>query len=154
MVSTRRTTMMTKQTGPKRRIRHSAATLLVLAVAAALMLSAIAGPSLAKKPDGAKAKFRALVCKGEVTAVNTAANSLTVKIVRGKKALVGKDVTFTLAGKSVVMKVGSDGAEVISLGGVAVGDRVLVHSRVDRTNPQAPVHTAWLILDRGPAPLK
>ena len=94
------------------------------------------------------------MCRGEVTATNTAANSLTVKVVKGKKAVVGKEITFTLAGKAVIMKVGDDGADVISLGAVAVGDRVLVHGRVDLTNPAVPVHTAWLILDRGPAPLK
>ncbi len=146
--------MMTKRTGSRRRIRRPATSLLVLAAAAALMLAAVAGPALAKRADGAKVKVRPFVCKGEVTATNTAANSLTVKVIKGRKAVVGKQITFTLAGKAVIMKVGTDGADVISLGAVAVGDRVLVHGRVDRSNPDAPVHTAWLILDRGPAPLK
>jgi hypothetical protein len=146
--------MMKKRSGWKRRIRRPAGTLLVLAAAAALIVSAVAGPSLAAKPDGSKAKVRPFVCKGEVTATNVAANSLTVKVVKGKKAVIGKEITFTLAGKAVIMRVGDDGADVISLGAVARGDRVLVHGKVDRTNPDAPVHTAWLILDRGPAPLK
>ena len=143
--------MTTKKIGAGRRIRRPAGTLLVLAAAAALILSAVAGPSLAARPDGSKAKVRPFVCRGDVTAVNVAANSLTVKVVKGRKAVVGKEITFTLAGKAVIMKVGQDGADVISLGAVAPGDRVLVHGRVDLTDRDAPVHTAWLILDRGAA---
>jgi hypothetical protein len=145
--------MTTKSPGSKRRMRRPATTLLVLAAATALILSAVAGPVAAKRHDGAKLKVRPFVCKGEVTAV-PAANSLKVKVVRGKRAVVGKQVTFTLAGKAVIMKVGADGAEVIGLGDVRIGDRVLVHGRVDLTTPGAPTYTAWLILDRGPAPLK
>jgi hypothetical protein len=143
--------MMTKRAAPRRRIRRPGTMLVVLAAAIALVAMGVTGPALAKKPDGSKLKVRPFVCKAEVTAVNTAANSLTVKVVKGKKAVVGKQLTFTLAGKAVIMKIGDDGAEVISLGAVAVGDRVLVHGKVDLTNADAPVYTAWLILDRGPA---
>ena len=142
--------MMTRRIGSKRRIRRPAGALVVLAAAAALMLAAVAGPSPAAKPDGSGVKARPFVWKAEVTATNVGANALTVKVVKGRKAVVGREITCTLAGKAVIMKVGDDGAEVVSLGAVAVGDRVLVHGRVDRTSPAAPVYTAWLILDRGP----
>ncbi len=146
--------MKTRRIGSRGRVRLPLSALVVLAAAAALTLSAVAGPALAKKPADVKLKARPFVCKAEVTATNVGANALTVKVVKGRKAVVGKELTFTLAGKAVIMKVGDEGADVISLGAVAVGDRVLVHGRVDRTNPDVPAYTAWLILDRGPAPLK
>lgn len=146
--------MRTDSSGSRRGRRRPVTTLLVLAAASTLILTAAVGPVVAKRPDGAKLKVRPFVCKGEVTAVSTTPGSITVKVVKGRKAVVGTQITFTLAAKAVIMRVGSGGVDVIGLGDVKVDDRVLVHARVDRSNPAAPVHVAWLILDRGPAPLK
>ncbi len=146
--------MKTNQTVAKRRIRRPATTLLVLAAAAALVLAAVAGPALAQAPDGSRAKVRPFVCKAEVTFANPAASSLTVKVVKAKKSLVGTQITFTLAQDAKIIKITQDGVDIISLGAVAAGDRVVVHGRVDLTSASAPLYTARLILDRGPAPLK
>lgn len=144
---------MTKRTGSRARIRRPGATLLVLAATAALVLAAVAGPSLAKAPAG-KAKVRPFVCKAEVVGGNVAANTLTAKVVKGKKAVIGQTLTFTLSARARIVKLGADGAELIGLGLVAPGDRVLIHGRVDLSVAGAPAYTAWLVLDRGPAPLK
>lgn len=149
--------MTTKHSHPKLTVRRPATTLLLVAAAVALFALTLAGPSLAKKPADAKQKTRPFVCRADVTSVNTSANTLTAKVVRGSRQLkgsVGKQVTFSLAGQCVILKVGSDGADVISLGSVAAGDRVVINGLVDRNDANAPVFTAWFILDRGPAPLK
>jgi hypothetical protein len=146
--------MMTKRVGLRRRVRRPAGMLLVLAATAALLVLAIAGPALAKKPDGSKVKVRPVACLAEVTATDISANTLTVKVVKGKKANIGKIITFTLAKKAVIVKTGDGGADVVALSAVAVADRVVVHGRVDATVASAPVYTAWLVLDRGPAPPK
>lgn len=149
--------MTTKHADSKLRIRRPAGVLFLLAAAAALLAMSLAGPALAKKPAGDKHKTRPFVCQADVSSVSTSANTLTAKVVRGSrqlKDLVGKQATFTVAGKAVILKVGGSGADVISLGDVATGDRVIIHGLVDRTDAKARVFTAWFILDRGPAPLK
>ena len=139
------------------RVRRPAARAALLTAAVALLALMVAAPVLAKAAAPPKAKARHFTAQATVTAVNVAAKTLTATVVKGNRPMkpsIGKDVTFAVGDATVLVKVGKDGATTIALGGLVAGDRVLVTGRVDRTNPDAPLFNAWLIIDRGPKLLK
>jgi hypothetical protein len=148
--------MMNQPVGSKRRIRRPLATTLVLAAAVALLALSIAGPVAAKDPS-AKVKARPFTCSAVVTAVNAQGNTITATVKKGNRTLKdyrGKDVTFSVHTDAIILKVGAGTPTQISLGAVALGDRVHLNGRADLTNASAPAFTVHLVIDRGPRPLK
>ena len=142
---------------PGRVRRPPAARIALLAAAVALLAFTVAGPAMARAAAPPTAKARPFMAQATVTAVDVSAKTLTAKVLKGNRQMktsIGKDVTFAVGDSAVIVKIGEQGATTISLGALVAGDRVLVAGRVDRTNPAMPVFKAWLVIDRGPAPLK
>jgi len=142
---------------PGRVRRPPAARIALLAAAVALLAFTVAGPAMARAAAPPTAKARPFMAQATVTAVDVSAKTLTAKVVKGNRPMktsIGKDVTFAVGDSAVIVKIGEQGATTISLGALVAGDRVLVAGRVDRTNPAMPVFNTWLVIDRGPAPLK
>jgi hypothetical protein len=136
------------------KIRRPAARIALLAAAVALLCLMVAGPVVAQAA-APKVKARPFSAKATVTSVDVTAKTLTANVVKGNRAMkasIGKDLVFTLSDAAVLVKVSKDGATTIALGDLVAGDRVLIHGRVDLTDPAAPVFKVWLIIDRGPAP--
>ncbi len=149
--------MLRKRVRAAGRIRRPAARIALLAAAVALLALTVAGPVVARAAAPPAAKPRPFMAQTTVTSVDLSGKTLTARVVKGNrpmKASIGKDVTFAVGDSAVIVKIGEDGAATIGLGGLVAGDRVLVTGRVDRTNPAAPLYKAWLIIDRGPVPLK
>ena len=139
------------------RVRRPAARSALLAAAVALLALTVAAPVMAQAAAPTKAKARHFMAQATVTSVDVAAMTLTANVVKGNRPLkpsIGKDATFTVGDCAVIVKIGEDDVTELDLGDLVAGDRVLVTGRVDRTNPDAPVFKAWLIIDRGPKPLK
>ena len=142
---------------PGRVRRPPAARIALLAAAVALLAFTVAGPAMARAAAPPTAKARPFMAQATVTAVDVSAKTLTAKVLKGNRQMktsIGKDVTFAVGDAAVIVKIGEDGATTVALSGLVAGDRVLVRGRVDRTNPAAPAFNAWLIIDRGPKPLK
>jgi len=138
-------------------IRRPAARIALLTAAMALLALVVAAPVVAQAAAPPKAKARHFMARATVTSVNVAAKTLTATVVKGNRTMkpsIGKDVAFAVGDATVIVRIGEDGATTIALGALVAGDRVLITGRVDRTNPDAPLFNAWLIIDRGPAPLK
>ena|SRR5438067_7160424 len=96
---------------------------------------------------------RALIVKGTVSAVGT--GTIDVLVTGGNhrgRALKGQTVTFDVSNaRIVVADVNGDGSR--DLADVAVGDRVVVHSRVDKgatVDPSQPL-VAKRVVDQGAA---
>lgn len=140
----------------RHRIRRPFATGLVLAAAAALLALTVAGPIAAKAPERHRLKARAFECVAVVTGVDATAGTLTATVQRASRVLkpsIGKDVTFTVPAKAVILKRTGDGdRQRIALKDVAVGDRVRLLGRVLVKASDPPVFKAWIIVDWGPKP--
>jgi hypothetical protein len=137
---------MTKQT-PAHRIRRPAAYAVLVALVVALLALTAAGPALAH--PAAKAKMRPFACKAVVTSTDATGMTLTAKVTKATrpvKRLVGSDVAFTVSERTVMLKAGGKPPLKLALADFATGDRVLVVGRVDRSNPDAPVFKARLIV--------
>ena len=96
---------------------------------------------------------RALIVKGTVSAVGT--GTIDVLVTGGNhrgRALKGQTVTFDVSNaRIVVADVNGDGSR--DLADVAVGDRVVVHSRIDKgatVDPSQPL-VAKRVVDQGAA---
>jgi len=149
--------MLRKRIRAAGRVRRPAARIALLAAAVTLLALMVAGPAVAQAAAPPNVKARHFMAQATVTSVNVAAKTLTAKVVKGNrpmKASIGKDVVFAVGDSAIIVKIGEEGATTIGLGGLVAGDRVLVTGRVDRTHPDAMVFNAWLIIDRGPKPLK
>lgn len=149
--------MMRERVRAAGRVRRPAARIALLATAVALLALTVAGPAVAQSAASPKAKARPFLCLATVTSVDVTAETLTAKVVKGNRAMkpsIGQDVTFAVGDSAVIVRISKEGATTITLGDLVAGDRVLITGRVDRTNPDAPVFKAWLILDRGPVPTK
>ena len=139
------------------RVRRPAARIALLAAAVALLALTAAASAVAQAAAPPSAKARPFLARATVTSVDVSGETLTAKVVKGNRPMkpsIGKNVTFAVGDSAVIVKIGEDGATTIGLGGLVAGDRVLITGRVDRTNPDAPLFNAWLIIDRGPKPVK
>jgi hypothetical protein len=137
---------MTKPTRAHGRRRPAVIAVLVALVVTLLALG-VAGPALAH--PHAKAKMRPFVCKAVVTKTDATAMTLTAKVTRTTrplKRLNGTDVTFTLSERTTLLKAGGKPPVKLALADFGAGDRVLIVGRVDRSNPDAPVYKARLII--------
>jgi hypothetical protein len=91
-------------------------------------------PAVAPAAKPTRAKPSAFVFKGRVTAVDAAANTVTVEILGGNargRTWRGKVVTFALAG-AVVEGVETDGVAGLTATDLLAGDRVTAHARLPR----------------------
>ena len=145
--------MMRKHTRATGRVRRPAARIVLMGAAVALLALMVAGPVMAK-PATPKAKVRPFVA--QTTFISATADTVLATVVKGNRAMkpsIGKDVTFTLADKVVIVKVTKDGSTLVGVGDLVAGDRVMIHGRVLLADP-APVFKAWLLIDRGVRPPK
>ena len=139
------------------RVWRPAAKIALLAAAVALLALTVAGPVVAQSAAPPKAKARPFMCQAIVTSVDTTATAFTAKVVKGNRAMkpsIGEVVPFAVGESTVIVKISKEGATVIGLGDMVVGDRVLINGRIDLTDRTAPVFKARLIRDRGRAPTK
>jgi len=137
--------------------RRPAARIALLAAAVALLALTLAGPVVAKPAAPPKAKARPFMVQAIVTSVDTTGTAFTAKVVKGNHAMKvskGQDVTFAVGASTVIVKINKEGATLIGLGDLVVGDRVLINGRIERIGSAPPVFKARLIRDRGPAPIK
>lgn len=149
--------MMRKRFKAAGKVRRPAARIALLAAAVALLALAVAGPVVAKPAAPPKAKARPFMCQAIVTSVDTTGTALTATVVKGNRVMkhsIGQDVAFAVGEATVIVRISKEGATVIGLGDLVVGDRVLINGRIERAGSAPPVYKARLIRDRGPAPTK
>ncbi len=138
---------MTGHTGEHRIWRPAVGAVLAALVVALLALTA-AGPVLAH-PPAAKAKARPFACKATVASIDATAGTITAKVTRTTRPMkrcLGAEVTFTLTEHTVMLKAGGKPPVKITLADFAAGDRILIVGRVDRSNRDAPVYKARLVV--------
>ena len=93
-----------------------------------------------------------LTVQGAVSATDTTANTLTVKVNRasfGVKEFIGSELSLKLTAKAVVAKVAGGDIAKITLADLKVGDKVLVLGKVDNTDPSNAVYFARFVLVKG-----
>ena len=119
----------------------------VLAAAVALIAFAVAGTVVAK-PTAPKVKSQPFMVQAIVSVETTAGTAFTASVIKGNhamKALISKDVTFTVSASTVIVRINKEGATIIGPDDLAVGDRVLISGRIERTKSrptgvQSPAH--------------
>ena len=128
--------------------RHARNTAALVAIAA---LAVPAGAVAKGKLQGEKVKQRTVtyVLKGSVASIDAGAQSVVVKVARGNRhgrALVGRELTVTLAGAKVsVADTNRDGTAGVA--DVQSGDRVLVQVRLPRRGAVAGPVAARKLVD-------
>ena len=130
----------------------------VLAAAVALIAFAAAATVVAK-PTAPKVKSQPFMVQAivSVDTSGTAGTAFTASVVKGNhamKALISQEVTFTVSASTVIVRINKEGATIMGPDDLAVGDRVLINGRIERTKTAPPVFKARLIRDRGPVPTK
>jgi len=130
----------------------------LLAAAVALIAFAAAGTVVAK-PTAPKVKAQPFMVQAivSVDTSGTAGTAFKAKVVKANHAMKvskGQEVTFALSASTIIVKISKEGATIVGPGDLAVGDRVLINGRIERTKTAKLVFKARLIRDRGPVPTK
>jgi hypothetical protein len=126
---------------------------LLIVIAVAVLALAAAPVALAGQDQGqgpAKAKGKAFAVHGNVTAVDAAGKTVSLKIWGGAKWLRKyrtEELVVTVADSTKIVRRAFGEATAVALSDVKVGERIWVAGTADRSNPNSTVFTArWIKL--------